>query len=295
MDWDGDLIGAQVGADVRLHSRLLVGTAMSWHRGGFDWSEGPVSEVVSGEYDVEMTGVHPYAGWTSRGGRLGVWGTLGYGWGSVEVESDALSEVAHSDSDLLHAAWGVTGQLLSNAALLPGGETTLRAKGEVSLMRWDVEGSALVAPLKVDTERLRMALELSHRRALEDGELTPMLELGVRHDSGHGGNATGLEVGAGLRYLLAELELTMEGRVRALALSGSDYEEWGGELNMTLDPGLNREGLRMRVMNGGAASRLRQLGPACAPPGLAARAAGHADGGPTADWAAWQRPASGTR
>ena len=123
-------------------------------------------------------------------------------------------------------------------------------KGEASLVRWDVEGSALVAPLKVDTERLRLALELSHRRALTAGELTPMLELGVRHDSGHGENGTGLEVGAGLRYLLSDLGLTMEGRVRALALSGADYEEWAGELNVTLDPGLSREGLRLHLVSG---------------------------------------------
>ena len=251
VDWDGELVGAQAGMDIRLHTRLLAGTAVHWHKGWFDWTEGALGQATQGEYEVEMTGVQPYAGWTSRSGGVGVWGTVGYGWGHVKVGDEFRDKGAQrSDSDLVSGALGVTGRLLSEEGWLPGGATTLRAKGEVLVARWDVEGNGLIEPLAVDTQRVRLALELAHDGQIACVDLMPMLEVGLRHDGGDGVNYTGLEVGAGLRYLHPCLGLTLEGRVRALAFSGKDYEEWGGELQVSMDPGPRHEGLRWSVTTG---------------------------------------------
>ena len=257
-DWDGELIGAQVGIDGRVHPQVVAGTALSWHQGWFDWSEG----LVSGEYEVEMTGVQPYAGWRSEGGTLGVWGTVGYGWGRIEVENnDICEDEQHSSSTLVSGALGATGELLSREGLLPGDETTLRAKGEVSVVRWDVEGNGLIEPLAVDSRRVRLALELEHDLRIGCVDLTSLLEAGLRYDGGDGENGAGLEVVAGLRYLYPCLGMTFEGRVRTLALSENDYEEWGGEFLLRMDPGPSGTGLALNLTSGygKAASSIQRL------------------------------------
>ena len=243
-------MGAQVGVDARLNRQLVAGTALHWHQGWFDWDAGPADVAAQGEYEVEMQGVQPYAGWRSADGSFGLWGTLGYGWGEVEMAVEDRAETARSDSSLYSGALGATGRLLAHEGWLPGGETTLQVKGEVSAMRWEVEESALLAPLAVDSQRFRLTLALAHRQALGKGELMPSLEAGLRHDGGDGEATTGLEVVGGLRYVLPYLGLTLDGRLRGLALAENDYEEWGGEFLVHVDPGPSGLGLALNLTSG---------------------------------------------
>ena len=63
------------------------------------------------------------------------------------------------------------------------------------------------------------------------------MEVGLRHDDGDAETGTGVEIGAGLRYIAGPL--TIEAQARAIvAHEASVYEEWGlsGAIGMTPSP-----------------------------------------------------------
>ena len=162
-----------------------------------------------------MTSVHPYLGWTSPQG-LGLWATLGYGQGEIEIDDEQAGRQT-SDTSLKTAAMGASGPVLSDGSLIE--EQTVNAN------------------------RLRLSLEGSHKQALASGSsLTPSLELGLRHDGGDGITGTGIEIGGSLRYRDPAAGLTIEVNGRVLA-GQSDYREWGLGGSVRLDPGAGGRGL----------------------------------------------------
>ena len=94
---------------------------------------------------------------------------------------------------LLTGALGGSGRLLSADGLIAGGTTLVRRP---------------IERLKLDTGRLRGALEGSHEQRFRWGRLTPTLEVGVRHDG---------------------------------------YEEWAVGGLIRIDPGADRRGLSLSV------------------------------------------------
>ena len=90
---------------------------------------------------------------------------------------------------LLTGALGGSGRLLSADGLIAGGTTLVRRP---------------IERLKLDTGRLRGALEGSHEQRFRWGRLTPTLEVGVRHDHGDGAQGAGLELSGELRYAPAD-------------------------------------------------------------------------------------------
>ena len=57
--WSGDVFTAHAGADVQLGSTVLAGVSVSRSMGSFDYDAGN----ISGDYELRMTGVHPYLAW----------------------------------------------------------------------------------------------------------------------------------------------------------------------------------------------------------------------------------------
>ena len=249
--WDGTVLTGQLGIDGCLGEDLVTGLALSRSIGEFDYSDGTGSSPVRGDYQSRMTSVHPYLGWTSPQG-LGLWATVGYGWGDIEIEDAQVRDgdpdypVRRSDTTLKTAAAGASGPLMTNESPIAGGTTTLMLKGEASWAQVEVEGEGddgLIAQQTVNANRLRLALEGSHEQALASGSsLTPSLELGLRHDGGDGITGTGIEIGGSLRYRDPAAGLTIEGNGRVLA-GQSDYREWGLGGSLRLDPGAEGRGL----------------------------------------------------
>ncbi len=249
--WDGTVLTGQIGIDGCLRDDLLTGLALSRSIGEFDYSDGTGSSPVRGDYQSRMTSVHPYLGWTSPQG-LGLWATVGYGWGDIEIEDAQVRDgdpdypVRRSDTTLKTAAAGASGPLMTDESPIAGGTTTLMLKGEASWAQVEVEGEGddgLIAQQTVNANRLRLALEGSHEQALASGgSLTPSLELGLRHDGGDGITGTGIEIGGSLRYRDPASGLTIEGNGRVLA-GQSDYREWGLGGSLRLDPGAEGRGL----------------------------------------------------
>ena len=237
LEWDGDLVTGQVGADALLQPDLRAGLAVSWSEGDFDYTDRTEGEPFSGDYTSRMMSVHPYLTWWSPAG-LDVWATGGYGQGEIEIK-DEEAGTHTSDTTLRLASVGASGLLPIGDALIAGGTTTLRVKAQASVAQMKVEGNgSLLEEQTIEAQRLRLALEGSHERPLASGgSLTPSFEVGLRHDGGDGATGTGLELGGGLRYVNPALGLTVEGRGRVLAAYEEDYEGMGRQWADPAGPG----------------------------------------------------------
>ena len=248
IEWDGDLLSVHVGADMHLHQDILAGLVVSWSEGDFDYRDR--TGFQEGRYKSEMTSVHPYVSWVSSERDLRTWVTVGYGRGEVDVKDDR--DKHSSDTRLKTGAMGVSGHLYSTDELFGySGIATVRFKADGHVSEIKTDGGGDINPLTSDIQRVRAALEGSHECPLGDGRmLLPTFEVGLRHDSGDGLEGTGFEVGAGVRYTDPSRGLTVEGRGRYLVAHSDDYDEWGFQGSVRVDPGSDRRGLALSLVPG---------------------------------------------
>ena len=71
LDFDGNLLGAQLGADSMVRDDLLAGVVLSWSQGEFDYEDGS-GGGGKGDYEVDVISLHPYLG--GRTDQLDWWG-----------------------------------------------------------------------------------------------------------------------------------------------------------------------------------------------------------------------------
>ncbi len=246
IEWDGDLSSFHLGADMRLRQDLLAGLAVSWSEGDFDYKDRTGSE--GGRYESEMTSVHPYVSWVSSKKDLRTWATVGYGRGEVDIKDDGGKH--SSDTRLKTGAVGVSGQVYSAEGLFGySGAVTVRFKADGHVSEIKTDGGDQINPLTSDIQRVQAALEGTHECPLDGGRvLLPTLEIGLRHDSGDGLEGTGVEIGAGARYTDPQRGLTVEGSGRYLVTHSDDYDEWGFQGSVRVDPGSDRRGLALSLM-----------------------------------------------
>ena len=236
--WDGEAFSVNVGADVRLGSNALAGLSVSRSRGSFDYRAGGADgQAGGGAYDLRLTGVHPYLGWSVSPG-LDVWGTVGHAWGELRIMDRLVAGPLTSAATLDSGAAGVSGRLVERGA------TRLDLKGEAALARLDIAGDgALIEAMAVNMRRLRLSTEASRELVFSSGgSLTPWGELGLRHDDGDGETGAGLEVGGGLRYQTPGAGWTTEGYGRWLAAHEGALREWGFGAVIRYDPGASGRG-----------------------------------------------------
>ena len=252
VEWDGDVLGARLGVDTQLREDLLAGVALSWLRGSFDWTgrgEAGYREL-EGSHESRMTSLHPYVGWWPGGG-VSLWASLGHGRGKVEIADDEVVGRRSSDAVLNTLAVGGRAPLFSFSmgATIPGGPVALGLRGEAWLARFEVEDeNPRMAGLTVETRRLRLGLEGAYQHRLDQGgELTPSLELGLRHDGGGGVSGFGVDFGGGLTWRDAALGVTVAGRARTLVMRRGEVGEWGVSGSVLLDPGAAGLGLALQL------------------------------------------------
>ncbi len=253
INWDGNMFSAHLGADARLRDDLLAGVAVSWSEADLDYADDG-----SGDYEVGLTSVHPYVGWTALGGRLDLWATAGYGWGELEIAADDDPNDRRATSDVTMQTIGAGGSV----QVFDGRAATLRIKGEALQTSMDVEGSEDITAVRIGARRLRLGLEASRTHLLAGGgQLVPTLEVGMRHDAGDGRTGTGAEVGGGLRYTDAANGLTVESHGRVLLGHSGDYQDWGIGGAVRLAAGRGGHGLSFNLQPawGAAASRVSQV------------------------------------
>ena len=254
--WNGEVFSVHLGADVRLGSDVLAGLSVSRSRGSFDYYAGG-RDAGGGAYELQLTGVHPYMGW-SVSSDLDVWGTVGHSWGEIRIVDDLAGDPRTSEAMLDSGAVGISGRLLAR------GTTSVKLKGEGALARLDVAGDGeTFGAVTVDMRRLRLSTEASHEHVFSSGgSLTPWGELGVRHDGGDGETGAGLEVGGGLRYQNPEAGWTTEGYGRWLAVHEGTIREWGFGALLRFAPGASGHGPSVSLMPawGKTTSGVQRLG-----------------------------------
>ena len=241
-DWDGDVLSLHVGADTRVRPDLLTGVALSRSTSAFEFSNRTGPSVVTGDYEADVTSVHPYAAWFAGERSLAVWTTVGYGGGGVSIE-ESTGDMRSGDTRFLSAAAG------GSAIVLSAGAASLRAKSEAWMTRVDVEENSQMDALDVDMRRARLAVEGKRAFSFDSGdELSLALETGLRYDGGDGAKSGALELGGGVRYARPSLGLVAEGRGRIMATRQDGYREWGFSGRIQIDPQTLGEGLALRLV-----------------------------------------------
>ena len=245
---DGNVTTGFVGADMA-RDGWLAGIALSYSTGDGDFSL--IEGDDEGSVENSLTALYPYAK-LGLGEKVDVWGLAGLGSGdlTLTLEADAhraTEERYTTDIDMRMGALGVRGEVVSPKA--PGG-FAVNVKSDAFWVRMDSDAVASedgnLHASQTDASRVRLVLEGSRAVELDEGTLTPSLELGLRHDGGDAETGTGLEAGAGLRY--AAGALTIGAQVRTLvAHEASGYEEWGVSGSVRLDPGASGRGLSLKL------------------------------------------------
>ena len=255
--WDGDIVSASLGMDMRYKEDILLGSALSWSTGKFDYSDfrlGGTTATSEGVYEYDLFSVHPYLAWSCDD--LTLWGSLGFGRGKFEISQNNITMRVNGHISYYNLTGGFKERLLKRE--YGEGENILSVKGDLSWGRTDLSGDG-VAEESLYGGRARLLLEGKHRFELAGGEvLEPILEIGGRYDDGDGSEGLGGELGLGLQY-----EGTQGFTVRAdlRRLFFSDYEEWGGRLLLKVNPDTEGRGLGLSIAPswGSVASRSDEL------------------------------------
>ena len=103
----------QLGLDAHLNERTILGVSVSGSKVELNYTNpGP---AAGGNYDLDMTSVHPYLGWSAGG--LDFWATLGYGEGELEISADgAQADIPSSDLSMQTLGLGANGVLMATGA-----------------------------------------------------------------------------------------------------------------------------------------------------------------------------------
>ena len=243
VDWDGSLFSAHLGVDVALQPGLLAGVMLAWSEADLEYTNRNTATATAGDYELDMTSLHPYVGWRALDGRLDLWTTVGYGSGDLKI-TEATANPATADATLQTLGIGGSGTLLASR------DTELRVKGEVQATRLEVGQAQDDAfnDMEVSATQTRLALEATRTLTAPNGaQILPSLELGMRHDGGDGATGNGVEIGAGLRYHNATRGLTLETRLRALLSHSGDTKDQGLSATLNLTPGADRQGLSLTL------------------------------------------------
>ena len=220
--WEGELVGAHMGGNLRLEDDWLLGVDVSHDRGAFDWRD--LTDSVSGNWRLRLTGVRPYVAWLAAND-LRLWMMAGYGSGTVEIgERRGTGGRQSAGVGQRSAAVGGSVPVKTGIDGLKSLSTRLRLEGWLNRLEISDNGD-LITAVSVSTHGVRGLMEGAWRYDLGDGKhLAPSVWAGLQLDDGAG--TAGLESGAGLRWedRRRGLNATLEGR---LLVAEGAVREWG--------------------------------------------------------------------
>ncbi len=218
---------------------------------GADWARGPLTVGLSvgrtlgmggysgpsgGQMTTSMTGFYPWVGYQLND-RVSVWGTTGYGTGSLSLMPDGQSALETGVSMMMSAV-GTRGELLGSPAT---GGFSLAFKADALFV---TAGSDLLdGPTgrlnasEAGVTRVRTALEGSRGFTLGGRlSLTPSVEVGLRRDGGDAETGAGMDVGGGLAFSDTVTGLSLDVRVRTLVVHQAEgFSDRGMSLSLGWD------------------------------------------------------------
>ncbi len=218
-DMDGDVMSGTVGID-NSFSGWLHGIAVSR-------SESEGAYRIAGEdslsLSASLTGIYPYMRYNLTD-RLRVWGTGGFGRGSLRLQGDSLAS-SSSDLSMALGSIGVSGDIVSASSEGFG----LSWQTDAMLVRSSLASSRSISSVEAIVHRLRLSLESSYTLRMGDrASLAPKLELGVRRDGGDAEQGMGLDVAGGLGFVNSAWGLRAQVDMHGMLVhEDSDFEQWG--------------------------------------------------------------------
>ncbi|MCY3679806.1 MAG: cadherin-like beta sandwich domain-containing protein [Gemmatimonadetes bacterium] len=238
---EGDVTSVMLGIDYGDNS-FQGGLVLSYAMG--DGILGTIANTRD-EWSVEttLTGIYPWAR-LALTNRFSVWGMLGYAGGDLPLSLEGIKQL-ETDANMVMGAIGTRTDLIGSTY---HDGFSLSLASDMMLSRANADDLRDLLENKGTASRARVLLEGSHVLWIAGGSLQPLAEVGMRYDGGDADTGMGIEIGAGMRYVLTSLGLTIEGRVRGLiAHQEGSYEEWGGSGTIRLSPNPSGEGLSLRI------------------------------------------------
>ena len=251
-DVDGDGFSGVIGIDMKPIPQLVTGLALTTSRWGMDYAtDATDGSAEEGTYEIGVTMVNPYLNWLATE-QLSLWATVGYGRGEVEQDPEEGDGATRTDG-LTSWAGGLRFQVIPGADPLTG-------EGSPFGLAFKVDG-ATSSFLDTSVQLARLAAEISHSFAVENGLLSAALELGwsIRSvsdqedpdgqqqavaDQNDGGGAE-LASSLNWRNVDGSLSATVDTRV---LLGGGHHREWGIGGYLRLTPSRrNGEGLSLTL------------------------------------------------
>ena len=262
-DVDGNGFSAAIGMDLQPTHQLTTGLVLTTSRWGLDYATdandaNDASDVndatnasAEGTYGIGITMIHPYVSWSATE-QLSLWATIGHGRGEVEYNPEEGNGTIRTDS-LISWAGGVRFEVVP-------GMDPLTGQGAPFGLAFKADG-ATSSFLETSVQLARLAAEVSHAFAVENGLLTAALDLGwsIRSvadqddrdgqqqaiaEKNHGGGA---ELAGNLNWRNADgrFSATLDTRV---LLGGGHHREWGIGGHLRLTPSRrNGEGLSLTL------------------------------------------------
>ena len=229
VDFEGSTFSSHIGFDLQPRVDLVVGYALAFSSSTFDYMDMTESESI-GTYNVRIASVNPYIGYTASE-QLRIWGSVGYGWGEREIKPDGETAIM-DQSEWKSLMGGMRFELWSADAAKQRGSSPLSLA-----MKADVGAAQF---LDIAVQQARLAVEASHSFAVDSGELTTAIELGLRLRSEE---SAGLEMGSHFSYqdMASGFSTTVRGRL--LLAGDGPVSQWGVGGNISYGPGDDGEGL----------------------------------------------------
>ena len=235
LDYDGDIYSINLGIDSQISRETLLGISVNWSNSDFDYRD--ATTVQTGDYGYKLYGINPYISWSPQGlGGGNLWATFGYGIGEIENQIEGVEKV-ETDTRQYQFSGGGRYILTSSADSL----SQLSIKGDLTLLRVDIEQSAGFLASDIDSQSFRLLLQGSSVFNYAGYSFTPSLEGGLRYDLGDGDTGGGIELSPAFTYKSLDDHILIEGRGRYLV--AGQYDQWGLSVLARIDQARHGRGL----------------------------------------------------
>ena len=234
---------SEISGSIRLASLGLDRGTDRWHVGfGLTHGDGSGSHGDA-DFDSALVAVHPYAS-LHFDDRLTLWGAVGAGSGSVQVNWGAAADSA--DVSYRMGVLGARGNLLSVAA---GDPFDLDWVADATWAEIDSSATPVLRSSSSSFSRLRSGVDLAHSLSLNEGSVfAPSLSLALVHDEGDAREGSGLDAELLLRYESPQHGLSANAELSRLIASGeAGSSGWGVSGTLAYDPGAVGRGLSLSV------------------------------------------------
>ena len=238
---DGDVTTGLIGFDAEWE-RVLAGVMLSQSSGEGSYQLSKENEGRTETVESALTGIYPYAR-IELNRQVSAWALAGMGSGDLTLHHDDHRAMP-TDITMRMGAVGFKSQVLDGTG---ASGLAMNIKSDAMWVQTKSERTADMVATQGEVRRLRITL--AGERAFAAGEgatLTPSAEVGLGHDAGDAETGTGIEMGAGLRYVAGAL--TVEGQVRMLvAHEDNGYEQWGASGAIRVTPNPSGRGLMLSI------------------------------------------------